>query len=93
MAVGITSDTMTLEIDDRVVATARFSELAAADGTAWIVATRLVRHFDSQAITALTIAELLAAAFDWTGALNRIAATAARMIRSGCYALNHQLVR
>lgn len=32
MAIRITDDTMTLEIVDRVVATARFSEYAAADG-------------------------------------------------------------
>jgi len=32
MAIRITEDTMTLEVGDRVVATARFSEHAAADG-------------------------------------------------------------
>jgi hypothetical protein len=38
MALLITDDMMTLEIDNRVVATARFSEHAAADGNgAWIV--------------------------------------------------------
>ena len=33
MAIRITDDTMTLRIGDRVVATARFREHAAADGT------------------------------------------------------------
>jgi hypothetical protein len=38
MALQITHDTMTLEIDNRVVATARFGEHAAADGNgAWIL--------------------------------------------------------
>jgi len=32
MAIRITEDTMTLEVGDRVVATAPFSEHAAADG-------------------------------------------------------------
>jgi hypothetical protein len=32
IAIQITGDTMTLEIDSRVVATARFGEYAAADG-------------------------------------------------------------
>jgi hypothetical protein len=40
MAIHITDDTMTLKIGDRVVATARFSVHAAADGGgAWIVTT------------------------------------------------------
>ena len=40
MGICIGTDSMTLEIDDRVVATARFSEHAAADGNdAWIVST------------------------------------------------------
>jgi hypothetical protein len=44
MALQITHDTMTLEIDNRVVATARFSEHAAADGHgAWIVSTHPAR--------------------------------------------------
>ena len=39
MAIHITGDTMTLKIGDRVVATARFSQHAAADGYgAWIAA-------------------------------------------------------
>jgi hypothetical protein len=40
MALRITHDAMTLETGNRVVATARFSEHAAADGNgAWIVST------------------------------------------------------
>ena len=56
---------MTLEVDDRVVATARFSQHAAADGNgAWIVSTHPARLFNrDQAITALTLAERLAAGF------------------------------
>jgi hypothetical protein len=62
MALRITHDTMTLEIDNRVVAIARFSEHAAADGDgAWIVSTHSARLFTrDQAITALTLAERLA---------------------------------
>ena len=65
MAIRITDDTMTLEIGDRVVATARFSEHAAADGSSeWIVSTHPARLFTrSQAITALTISERLAAGY------------------------------
>ena len=64
MAIRITDDTMTLQIGDRVVATARFSEHAAADGNgAWIVSTHPARLFSrNQAITALTLAERLASA-------------------------------
>jgi hypothetical protein len=59
MAIRITDDTMTLEIGERVVGTARFSEHAAADGSgAWIVSTNTARLFArDQAITALTAAE------------------------------------
>jgi uncharacterized protein YfaQ (DUF2300 family) len=59
---GITDDRMTVEIGERVVATARFTEHAVADGNgAWIVATCPARLFDrDQAITALTVAGLLA---------------------------------
>jgi hypothetical protein len=62
MAIRIMDDTMTLEIDNHVVATARFSEYAAADGHgAWIVSTHPARLFSrNQAITALTLAERLA---------------------------------
>jgi hypothetical protein len=60
MATHITHDTMTLQIGGRVVATARFSRYAAADGNgAWIVSTHPARLFiRDQAITALTVAEL-----------------------------------
>lgn len=65
MAIRIYDDTMTLEIDDRVVATARFSQHAAADGNGvWIVSTHPARLFSrNQAITALTLAERLAAGY------------------------------
>ncbi len=65
MAIWTTDDMMTLEIDNRVMATARFSEHAAADGNgAWIVSTQLVRLFSrDQAITALTLAERLAVGY------------------------------
>jgi hypothetical protein len=60
MAIHITDDTMTLEIGDRVVATARFTEHAAANGSgAWIVSIHPARLFTrDHAITALTVAEL-----------------------------------
>ena len=47
------------------MATARFSQHAAADGNgAWIVSTHAARLFSrDQAITALTLAERLAAGF------------------------------
>jgi hypothetical protein len=65
MSVRINANSMTLEIDNRVVATARFSEHAAADGNgAWIVCTHPARLFTrNQAITALTLAERLAAGY------------------------------
>jgi hypothetical protein len=60
MAIRITGDMMTLEAGD-CVATARFSEHAAADGNdAWIVSAHpgwLFTH--DQAISTLTAAELL----------------------------------
>jgi hypothetical protein len=54
---------MALEVKGEVVAIARFSEYAAADGNgAWIVSTSPAWLFSySQAITALTLAERLAA--------------------------------
>ena len=60
MAIHITDHTMTLKTGDRVVATARFSEHAAANGNgAWIVSTHPARLFTrDQAITALTVTEL-----------------------------------
>ena len=65
MAIRIGDDSMTLEIGDRIVATARFSQHAAANGSsAWIVSTHPARLFTrNQAITALTLAERLAAGY------------------------------
>jgi hypothetical protein len=61
MAVRIEDNFMALEVDGAVVATARFSKDAAADGNgAWIVSTHPARLFyRDQAITALTLAERL----------------------------------
>jgi hypothetical protein len=60
--IEITDHYMTLTVEDKVIATARYSQHAAADGFgAWIVswcANRLFKR--GQAITALTIAELRA---------------------------------
>ena len=65
MAVRIEDNFMALEVDGAVVATARFSKDAAADGNgAWIVSTHPSRLFyRDQAITALTLAERLVAGF------------------------------
>jgi hypothetical protein len=65
MTLHINDDTMTLEVADRVIATARFSWHAAADGNgAWIVSTHPARLFSrDQAITALTLAERLVAGY------------------------------
>ena len=65
MTIRIVDDTMTLEVDNRVVATARFSEHVAADRNgAWIVSTCPARLFDrAQAITAVTVAKLLAVGY------------------------------
>ena len=65
MSIRINANSMTLEIDDRVVATARFSQHAAADGNgAWVVSTHPARLFTrNQAITALTLAERLAVGY------------------------------
>ena len=62
MAIQINEDFMTLTVDDRVVATARFSQDAAADGNgACIVSTHPAQLFScNQAITALTLAGRLA---------------------------------
>ncbi len=56
MAIRVNDDAMTLEIDAPVVATARFSPHAAADGHgAWIVSTHPARLFSrNQAITGLS---------------------------------------
>ena len=63
MAIRIEDDCMTAEHDGRVIATARFSERAAADGHgAWIVSDRPGRLVTrNQAITAMVLAERLAA--------------------------------
>lgn len=65
MAVHIETDFMTLEVNGAAVATVRFSQHAAADGNgAWIVSTHPARLFTrNQAITALTLAERLAAGY------------------------------
>jgi hypothetical protein len=65
MSVRINANSMTLEINGRVIATARSSEHAAADGNgAWIVSTHPARLFSrNQAITALTLAERLAVGY------------------------------
>jgi hypothetical protein len=65
MALRIMDDTMTLEIGNCVVATARFSEHAAADGSgAWIVSTHSARLLTrDQAVTALTLVERLAVGY------------------------------
>ena len=65
MPIRINANSMTVEIEDRVVATARFSEHAAANGNgAWIVSTHPARLFSrNQAITALTLAERLAVGY------------------------------
>jgi hypothetical protein len=59
--IEITDEYMSMVIDDKVIATARFSQHAAANGRgAWIVSCfprRLLTR--DQAITALTVAELL----------------------------------
>jgi hypothetical protein len=62
MAIRTMDDTMTLEIGNRVVATAWLSEHAAADGNgAWIISAHPARLFGrNHAITALTLAERLA---------------------------------
>jgi hypothetical protein len=65
MSIRIDSEFMALQVDGAVVATARFSQHAAADGNgAWIVSTHSTRLFTRNgAITALTLAERLAAGY------------------------------
>jgi len=60
MGIRITDNTMTMEIGNRVVATAQFSEHAAADRNgAWIVSACPARLFNrDQAMTALMVVEL-----------------------------------
>ena len=64
MAIHINGHFMTLTVDNHVVATARFSQHAAADGNgAWIVSTLPARLFGrNQAITAMALAEVCPAA-------------------------------
>lgn len=62
MSIRITEEFMSVEIDGRVIATARFSRHAAADGHgAWIVSSEPGRRLFSRnhAIAALTVVELL----------------------------------
>ncbi len=63
MSTKINDDSMSLEIDGRVIATAKFTEHAAADGHgAWTVSCHTERLFTrNQAITAMVLAERLAA--------------------------------
>jgi hypothetical protein len=65
MAICIDGDVMMVEIGERVVATARFSEHAAGDGHgAWIVSSHPARLFTrDQAITAMLLTERLAAGY------------------------------
>lgn len=65
MAVRIDEDSMVLEIDGDIVATAQCTGQAETYGnSAWIVSTHPARQFSrDQAITALTLAERLAAGF------------------------------
>jgi hypothetical protein len=63
--IEITDEYMSLTIDGEAIATARFSQHAAANGNAaWIVSTHPARLFSrNQAITALTLAERLAVGY------------------------------
>jgi hypothetical protein len=65
MGARIDDDYMTAEYDGRVIATARCSPHAAADGQgAWVVSGLLHRLFTrNQAITAMVLAERLAAGY------------------------------
>ena len=65
MSTKINDDSMSLEIDGRVIATAEFSEHARADGHgAWIVSCHPGRLFTrNQAITAMVLAERFTAGF------------------------------
>ena len=65
MSTKINDDSMSLEIGGHVIATAKFSEYAAADGHgAWIVSSYPGRLFTrNQAITAMVLAERLAAGY------------------------------
>ena len=65
MSTKINDTSMSLEIDGRVIATAEFSDHAAADGHGpWVVSCHPARLFTrNQAITAMVLAERLAAAY------------------------------
>jgi hypothetical protein len=65
VAIHISDDFMALEVNGAVIATARFRQYAAADlNGAWIVSTHPARLFSrNQAITALSLAERLAAGY------------------------------
>jgi len=65
MPIRIESEFMALEVNGAVIATARFSRYAAADGNgAWIVSTHPARLFSrSLAVTALSLAERLTAGY------------------------------
>ena len=69
MSTRINDGAMSLEIDGRVVVTAEFREHAAADGRgAWIVSCHPGRLFTrNQAITAMVLAERLAAGYGDAG--------------------------
>ena len=66
MAARIEDDYMTAEYNGRVIATARYSSHAGADSQgAWIVSGLPSRLFSrNQAITAMVLAERLAAGYD-----------------------------
>ena len=61
----ITNECMSLVLDGEIIAIARFSQHAAANGNgAWIVSTHPARLFSrNQAITAMVLAERLAAGY------------------------------
>jgi len=67
MAIQIMDDTMTLEVNNCIVASARFSKDAAANGNgAWIVSTHPARLFSrGQATMALMLAERLAIGYGY----------------------------
>ena len=84
MALHITDDTMTLKIDDRVVATARFSKHDAAnENGAWIVSTHPARLFTrDQMMTALTWAASMVV-HDASRRGQRVPLLAARSLAAG----------
>ena len=65
MSTMINDESMSLEIDGRVVVTAEFRERAAADGHGvWIISCHSGRLFTgNQAITAMVLAERLATGY------------------------------